>query len=119
MGRNIVISLLCSLLCCWQQAVANDKPVRITASSWLVADSNGKVIESRNAEEQRSIASITKLMTAMVVLDAKQDLDEHIVTTQSMQFSPFKKPFEDRILNWNNKLKIMSDVLEEWAKCQG
>lgn len=78
MGRNIVISLLCSLLCCWQQAVADDKPVRITASSWLVADSTGKVIESRNAEEQRSIASITKLMTAMVVLDAKQDLDEHI-----------------------------------------
>ena len=38
-------------------------------------------------------------------------LDEHIVNTQSMQFSPFKKPFEERILNWNNKLKIMSDVL--------
>lgn len=36
-----------------------------------------------------------------------------------MQFSPFKKPFEERILNWNNKLKVMSDVLEEWAKCQG
>ena len=51
--------------------------------------------------------------------EIQQDLDEHIVTTQSMQFSPFKKPFEERILNWNNKLKIMSDVLEEWAKCQG
>ena len=36
-----------------------------------------------------------------------------------MQFSPFKKPFEERIIVWNNKLKIMSDVLEEWAKCQG
>jgi dynein heavy chain len=35
-----------------------------------------------------------------------------------MQFSPFKKPFEDRIISWNNSLKIMSDVLEEWAKCQ-
>lgn len=22
-------------------------------------------------------------------------------------------------MNWNNKLKIMSDVLEQWAKCQG
>ena len=50
----------------------------ITATSWLVADENGKVIESRNSKEQRSIASITKLMTAMVVLDADQDLDEHI-----------------------------------------
>jgi dynein heavy chain len=46
-------------------------------------------------------------------------VDEHMVNTQSMQFSPFKKPFEDQIMEWNNKLKIMSDVLEEWAKCQG
>ena len=36
-----------------------------------------------------------------------------------MQFSPFKKPFEERILIWNNKLKVMRDVLEEWQKCQG
>ena len=51
--------------------------------------------------------------------DIQQILDEHIVNTQTMQFSPFKKPFEERILIWNNKLKVMSDVLEEWQKCQG
>jgi D-alanyl-D-alanine endopeptidase (penicillin-binding protein 7) len=51
---------------------------KITATSWLVADGNGTVIESVNADQQRSIASITKLMTAMVVLDAGQDLDEKI-----------------------------------------
>jgi D-alanyl-D-alanine endopeptidase (penicillin-binding protein 7) len=51
---------------------------KITATSWVVADGNGKVIESVNADQQRSIASITKLMTAMVVLDAEQDLDEII-----------------------------------------
>jgi D-alanyl-D-alanine endopeptidase (penicillin-binding protein 7) len=50
----------------------------ITATSWLVADGNGNIIESVNSNQQRSIASITKLMTAMVVLDAKQDLDENI-----------------------------------------
>lgn len=50
----------------------------ITATSWLVADGDGKVIESVNAEQQRSIASITKLITAMVVLDAYQDLNEKI-----------------------------------------
>ena len=53
----------------------------ITATSWLVADEQGRVIESRNAEEQRGIASITKLMTAMVVIDAGQDLDESIKGT--------------------------------------
>jgi D-alanyl-D-alanine endopeptidase (penicillin-binding protein 7) len=51
---------------------------KITATSWLVADGDGNVIESQNADQQRSIASITKLMTAMVVLDARQDLDERI-----------------------------------------
>ncbi len=51
---------------------------KITATSWLVADGEGNVIDSQNAGQQRSIASITKLMTAMVVLDAGQDLDESI-----------------------------------------
>lgn len=48
----------------------------VTATSWLVADENGKIIKSQNPEEVRSIASISKLMTAMVVLDAKQNLNE-------------------------------------------
>lgn len=51
---------------------------KITATSWLVADGNGNIIESVNADQQRSIASITKLMTAIVVLDAGQDLEERI-----------------------------------------
>ena len=45
-----------------------------TAQAWLVADSNGKVLEGANMAEVRSIASITKLMTAMVVLDSGQSL---------------------------------------------
>jgi D-alanyl-D-alanine carboxypeptidase len=49
-----------------------------TAKSWIVADADGKVLQSKNSNEQRSIASISKLMTAIVVLDAKQDLDEYI-----------------------------------------
>ena len=52
--------------------------VPITAQSWLVADSSGKIIQGENTKEVRSIASISKLMTAMIVLDAKQDLDEYI-----------------------------------------
>ena len=50
----------------------------LTAQSWLVADSNGKVLEGSNMSEVRSIASITKLMTAMVVLDSGQSLTEII-----------------------------------------
>ena len=46
-------------------------------------------------------------------------LDEHIVATQAMQFSVFKKPFEAEIEEWNNKLLLASDTLEQWVSCQG
>jgi dynein heavy chain len=45
-------------------------------------------------------------------------LDEHIVTTQQMQFSPYKKVFEDRIQRWANKLNLVSEVIEEWLQVQ-
>ena len=43
--------------------------------------------------------------------DASQLLDDHIVMTQSMNFSPFKKPFEERIVNWEKTLRVTQDVL--------
>jgi D-alanyl-D-alanine carboxypeptidase len=50
----------------------------LTAHSWLVADGDGRIIQSEDAQEQRSIASITKLMTAMVIIDAGQNPKEKI-----------------------------------------
>ena len=50
----------------------------LTAQAWIVADSNGRIFEASNISEIRSIASITKLMTAMVVLDSGQSLTEII-----------------------------------------
>lgn len=50
----------------------------ITAQSWLVADGTGNILQKENSQEQRPIASITKLFTAMVVLDAGQNLNEHL-----------------------------------------
>jgi D-alanyl-D-alanine endopeptidase (penicillin-binding protein 7) len=50
----------------------------LTAKSWLVADAEGKIIKGENTTTVRPIASISKLLTAMVVLDAKQNLDERI-----------------------------------------
>lgn len=57
-------------------AVKADTLPNVTAKAWLVADDSGKVINGVNTQELRSIASITKLVTAMVVLDANQPLDE-------------------------------------------
>ena len=53
-------------------------PPHATAKSWLVADASGKVLQGENTTEIRAIASISKLMLAMVILDAGQDLDEYI-----------------------------------------
>lgn len=58
------------------QVLAKEPP--ITAVSWLVADGEGQILDSENMYQHRSIASITKLMTAMIVLDAHQDLDKYI-----------------------------------------
>jgi serine-type D-Ala-D-Ala endopeptidase (penicillin-binding protein 7) len=54
--------------------------VPLTAQSWLVADGSGKILDGNHTKDIRSIASITKLMTVMVVLDAQQNLDEIIST---------------------------------------
>ena len=48
----------------------------VTAQSWLIANEDGKILSGENTKEIRSIASITKLMTAMVILDAKQNMNE-------------------------------------------
>ena len=50
----------------------------ITAKSFLVADNRGQVILEKNADRTQPIASITKLMTAIVVLNAHQDLTEEL-----------------------------------------
>ena len=42
----------------------------------VVEDDTGKILLEKNADAVVPIASLTKLMTAMVVLDAKQDMDE-------------------------------------------
>jgi dynein axonemal heavy chain len=45
-------------------------------------------------------------------------LDEQIVMTQAMQFSAFKKPFEERIETWDKRLRVVSEVIEEWLAVQ-
>jgi D-alanyl-D-alanine endopeptidase (penicillin-binding protein 7) len=78
MHRIISLLALLTFLYNGQAGATTVKPVSITAKSWLVADGKGKILDGENTKQQRSIASITKLITAMVVLDARQDLDEYI-----------------------------------------
>jgi len=78
--RSLVIaSLICSIF----NGPVSAKP--LTAKSWLLADDTGKIYDSQNIDEVRPIASITKLLTVMVVLDAKQPLDEVLVLSTKLR----------------------------------
>ena len=72
MIKKLLLALICAI------AFNANSMSSMTAKSWLIADANGRVLHSDNASELRSIASISKLVTVMVVLDARQDLDEYI-----------------------------------------
>ena len=54
----------------------------LRSASALVIDAEGEVIYGKDIDTVRPIASITKLMTAMVILDSGLDLDEKITVTK-------------------------------------
>jgi D-alanyl-D-alanine endopeptidase (penicillin-binding protein 7) len=66
---------------------ATAKPMlepKLKSSSVLVVDqTDSAVLLSRHSDVAAPIASITKLMTALVVLDAKQPLDQPLTITQA------------------------------------
>jgi D-alanyl-D-alanine endopeptidase (penicillin-binding protein 7) len=65
----------------WQSL--NPKKLKLRSASALIMDQHGNEVYSKQADEPMPIASITKLMTAMVVLDAKLPLDEKITITKA------------------------------------
>ncbi|MEM1411336.1 MAG: D-alanyl-D-alanine endopeptidase [Pseudomonadota bacterium] len=54
----------------------------LRSAAAIIVDENGQEIYSKDADSVRPIASITKLMTAMVILDAGLDLSEPITITK-------------------------------------
>jgi D-alanyl-D-alanine endopeptidase (penicillin-binding protein 7) len=72
--------------------------LNLQSSAALVVDqSSGKVLYGKNTEARRPIASITKLMTSMVVLDAQLPLDEEITITEDDV---------DHLRNTTSRLKV-------------
>jgi D-alanyl-D-alanine endopeptidase (penicillin-binding protein 7) len=80
-GRVLALALVCSL--CALPAVS--QPLRdpaLKSSGVLVVDeSDSSVLMSKHADVASPIASITKLMTSLVVLDAKQPMDEMLTVS--------------------------------------
>jgi len=85
-----VAAVGCALLAFSTLAAA--KPTlfpKLRSSSVLVVDqSDSSVLYSRRSDVAAPIASITKLMTALVVLDAKQPLDEPLAITRDEAVLP-------------------------------
>ncbi len=79
--------LVCSTL--WQlmimaPATIMPEPAVSAASAIVVCADSGDVLFEKNADEERSIASITKIMTAVVALEAADRQDKVIVFEKSM-----------------------------------
>jgi len=55
----------------------------LRSASALVTNSEGNVIYGKDIDTVRPIASITKLMTAMVIIDSGLDLNEKITVTKA------------------------------------
>jgi serine-type D-Ala-D-Ala endopeptidase (penicillin-binding protein 7) len=66
-----------------------DDPLDLKSSVALVMDQDtDEVLFSKNAEAVLPIASITKLMTSMVVLDAEQPMDETLTVSKVVLDTP-------------------------------
>jgi len=78
--RRILMALATCALLAGAGAAAAGPDIRSAVA--LVIDHNGNRLVSRNTTEVRPIASITKLMMAMVVLDSDVPLDDPITITE-------------------------------------
>ena len=95
----VLASLLCPLIMlpvgnCWADNPSNARALRLweeldarklklRSKAALVVDHFGNTLYARQPDEPMPIASVTKLMTAMVILDSKLPLDEPIEITNA------------------------------------
>lgn len=80
----VVIGCLLMVGNAWgqDQPLTSPIPFKVNAQSAIVVDaSTNEVVADKNATHIRPIASITKVMTAMVILDAELPMDEMITIT--------------------------------------
>ncbi len=93
---SLLIAVALFLLFPAAAGLAADRP-DVRSASVLVIDELGNRLYGKNTRQPRPIASITKLMTAMVVLDAGLPLDDLIAITEQDR---------DRLRHSRSRLRI-------------
>jgi len=82
----------------------NPKKLKLKSASALIVDIYGIDVYAKDADRARPIASLTKIMTAMVTLDAKLPLQQKITIT---------KADRDRIRGTGSRLKYGARLSRE------
>jgi D-alanyl-D-alanine endopeptidase (penicillin-binding protein 7) len=84
-ARTLLLALPAYLLAtlAWSQPLPTGKPPQIKSAAVLVVDeTDSTVLYSKQSQKVMPVASITKLMTALVVLDGGQSLEETVTILQ-------------------------------------
>jgi D-alanyl-D-alanine carboxypeptidase len=77
--RRLVLLLLLAATLAWPAAGSAEGPPSVKAKAVVVADASGAVLYSVNGDQRRAIASITKIMTALVTLARTKPGDRVVV----------------------------------------
>ena len=75
MLRSALIAVVAAAAVLAAPIQASSPPPTVDAAAWYVVGEDGAVLAQRNASRERAIASITKLMTAIVVLEQAELTD--------------------------------------------
>lgn len=79
MLRKKCLSALLAVVLCVLFCVPTARAVSTSAQAAILMEADtGRVLYAQNATQERSIASVTKLMTALVAVEGGRDLDEPV-----------------------------------------
>ena len=67
-------------------AKATSEPQVSEAQAYEIQDQNGTVLAAKNADQEMAMASITKVMTAMVALDSGKSLDDTVTIDRDLSY---------------------------------